>query len=178
MRLTVRFGPDQFEVVAGLDPKKLAVPFGARVTKAEIALLLHPEFKPSGQVEFQIAPGGRRILDGSMTFTSDASGLVATGTINGHLPGVDKAEGTIEYRAQQWSGKITVESSQIKIPSPEGRSRCRDHRQHRTGRFRARSPRAARWQRGRLRVSSKDRGDGFIYTGKGEFMCPASTRSP
>jgi hypothetical protein len=171
MRLTVRFGPDQFEVVAGLDPKKLAVPFGARVTKAEIALLLHPEFKPSGQVEFEIAPGGRRILDGRMTFTSDANGLVATGTVDGHLPGVDKAEGVIEYRAQQWSGKITVESSQIKIPYLKAASvvvTIDNAGPAASGHVLLELPGNNEVD---LEVSRKP-GAGFVYTGKGDFNVP------
>ncbi len=171
MRLTIRFGPDQFEVVAGLDPKKLTVPFGAKVTKAEIGLLLHPEFKPSGQVEFEIAPGGRRILDGQMTFESDASGLVATGTINGHLPGVDKAEGVVKYRADQWSGKITVESGQIKIPYLKTASvvvTIDNAGPAASGHVLLGLPGDNEVD---LEVSRKP-GAGFVYTGKGDFKVP------
>jgi Domain of unknown function (DUF4157) len=171
MRLTVRFGPDRFEVVSGLDPKHLTMPFGARVAKAEIGLLLYPEFKPSGQVEFVIAPGGRKIIDGQMKFDADANGLVATGTINGHLPGVDKAEGVIEYRAQQWSGKITVESSQIKIPSLKAADlvvTIDNTGPTASGHVLLGLPGGNEVD---LRVS-RERGGGFIYAGKGEFNVP------
>jgi hypothetical protein len=117
MKLIVRFGPDRFEVVAGLDPKKLRMPFGAKVTRAELGLLLHPEFKPTGVVEFLIGSERRKVLDGSMTFEADADGLVAVGKTRAYLPGVDAAEGTIEFRAGRWSGQVTIESSQIKLPS-------------------------------------------------------------
>jgi len=42
---------------------------------------------------------------------------VARGKLRAYIPGVDQAEGTVEYRYQKgWSGGITVESTQIKLP--------------------------------------------------------------
>jgi Domain of unknown function (DUF4157) len=117
IKLVVRFGPDRFELVTKLDAKKLKLPFGARVTRADLGLLLHPEFKPTGEVEFEVGRGRRKVLDGRMAFESDADGLVAVGAVRAWLPGVDAAEGTIEYRAGQWTGQVTIAASQIGIPA-------------------------------------------------------------
>ena len=87
MKLTVEFGPDRFAITAGLDPKKLSAPFGAKITKAQIGIDLYPEFKPTGEAAFELAGGGRKILTGGVTLSADTAGLVAVGRVNVHLRG-------------------------------------------------------------------------------------------
>jgi hypothetical protein len=55
-------------------------------------------------------------------------GLVASGQLRVFIPGVDKAEATVTYKgggaygAGSWTGLITIESSQIKLPYVQGGS--------------------------------------------------------
>lgn len=116
MQLGVAFTPDSFKITAGLDPAKITLPIpGAKLTKAELALELAPEFKPSGTLAFELAPGGKKLVDGSLTIEPN-NGLSAKGKLNAYLPGVDKAEGTIQYLNNTWSGGVEISSSQIKLP--------------------------------------------------------------
>ena len=60
MQFGVAFSPNDFRITAGLDPQKIKPPIpGAKVKKAELAIVLVPEFNPSGTIEFEFAPGGR-----------------------------------------------------------------------------------------------------------------------
>jgi hypothetical protein len=116
LELGVAFGPNELVIKAGLDPKKIRPPLpGAKVTKAELALALAPEFNPSGTLAFEYAPGGKKVLDATLEITKDANGLVARGTMHAYIPGVDQAEGQIVYQNHQWSGGVKVESTQIKL---------------------------------------------------------------
>lgn len=118
MQLGVAFGPGRLEITAGVDPKKISPPIpGAKITRAELTMALFPEFKPAGALDFELAPGGKKMLDAALTVEKDDAGLVARGKLRAYIPGVDQAEGTVEYRYQKgWSGGITVESTQIKLP--------------------------------------------------------------
>jgi hypothetical protein len=116
MELTVTFAPNELVIKAGLDPKKIRPPVpGAKVTKAELALVLAPEFEPAGSLGFELAPGGRKVLDATLDITKDAAGLVASGKLHAYIPGVDQAEGDVTYRNHQWSGGVHAESTQIKL---------------------------------------------------------------
>jgi hypothetical protein len=121
MKLGVRFSPTEFEIVAGIDPAKIGKPFpGVTITKAELALKLFP-FEPSGTLEFDLAPGGKKILDAQLKIKKgDAGGFLATGTLNAYVPGVDKADGTVKYENGEWSGFAKAETSKIKLPYVTG----------------------------------------------------------
>jgi hypothetical protein len=117
MPLVIAFGPNELGIKTGLDPTKIKLPLPHfKLKRAELALIFLPEFKPSGTIEFEMAPGGKKVLDGSIKIEADLNGIVAAGTINGYFPGVDKAEGNVEYRNRKWTGGIVIESSQIKLP--------------------------------------------------------------
>jgi hypothetical protein len=119
MKLKVEFSPTDFRITAGIDPNKINPPFpGAKITKAELALILAPEFEPSGVVEFQYAPSANKLLDGSLKIERDPQGLAAKGQINAYLPGVDKAQGEVKYSGGKWSGGIIIESTQLKNKFP------------------------------------------------------------
>jgi hypothetical protein len=117
MKLQVRFSPTKFEIAAGLDPKKIGKPFpGVTITKAELTLSLVP-FEPSGTLEFDLAPGGKKILDAQLTIKkSTAGGFLAIGNLNAYIPGVDKADGSVKYEDGKWSGFAKAETTQIKLP--------------------------------------------------------------
>ena len=118
MQLDIAFGPGRLEITGGLDPTKISPPIpGAKITRAELTMALFPEFKPSGALDFELAPGGKKMLDAALTVEKDDAGLVATGKLRAYIPGVDQAEGDFKYRYKEgWSGGITVESTQIKLP--------------------------------------------------------------
>ncbi|HEY3629003.1 MAG TPA: DUF4157 domain-containing protein [Terracidiphilus sp.] len=112
--LHVKFDKESFALVAPLDAKKLKPPIpGAKITEGEIGLQLAPQFKPYGNLAFELVTGPKKILDGKIEVTADAQGLLATGVIHVFLPGVDNAEGTVKYQNREWSGGVKIESTQM-----------------------------------------------------------------
>lgn len=119
MKLGVVFAPDRLEIVGDIDTKHIQPPIpGFRVTQAQLSMLLHPEFKPSGTLAFVIEPRGRRVVEGALMVGADAQGFFARGDIRAFLPGVDEARGLLTYRKTGWEGSIHVEGSQFKLPLP------------------------------------------------------------
>ena len=107
--LGVAFGPNQFTISAGLDTDKISPPIpGAKITKAELALVLAPEFNPSGKLAFTYAPGDKKLADADLTITKDAHGLAANGNLNAYLPGVDQAKGTLAYSNHHLTGRVDI----------------------------------------------------------------------
>jgi hypothetical protein len=117
INLGIAFGADDFRITTDFKDKvKLPFP-GFKLTESSLALILYPDFKPSGTIAFELLPGGKKLIDGKLTAEADADGFVARGDLNAYLPGVDKAGGKIEYGIKRgWSGGVTVESTQIKLP--------------------------------------------------------------
>lgn len=114
--LDVAYAGGELKVMKGLEPDKIKRPLpGVRVTKAEVAMLLAPEFRPQGTLAFELGTG-RKLADGELVITRDEAGLVGTATVKVYIPGVDEAKGTFIYRASGWSGELAIESSHIKIP--------------------------------------------------------------
>ncbi|HEX2873662.1 MAG TPA: DUF4157 domain-containing protein [Polyangiaceae bacterium] len=120
MRLQLRFGPDRLELIGGFDPSKMHLPIpGFKITRAEAALLLHPTFTPSGTVEFEVTPSGKRkVLQGKLLLGSDGLGFFARGELQAFLPGVDDARGELTYRKSGWSGSLHVDASKFRLPVP------------------------------------------------------------
>jgi hypothetical protein len=129
-QLDVSFKPGQMFIGKTLGPNDLKEPFpGVRVSEASLGLQLAPEFKPEGKVVFQFGPKGKPPLaDATLAVSTDGTGLVAEGKLRVFIPGVDKAEADVTYKgggdygAGSWSGTITIESSQIKLPYIESGS--------------------------------------------------------
>jgi hypothetical protein len=121
-KLDVTYAKGELKVAKGLDEAALKKKsfLGAKITKAEIALVLAPEFKPEGVIEFQIGPDKAPLATGNLSVTKDDLGLVASGRLKLNIPKIDTAETDIIYRAgggrNEWEATIKIESSQIKLP--------------------------------------------------------------
>jgi hypothetical protein len=121
--IDVAYEKGELKLAKAIDPSRLRSPLpGVHLTKAEVALILAPEFRPSGTVALRAGPAAHPLATADITVTRDDAGLVARGVLNAHVPAVEKAEGEVTYRNEQWSGGITVESSHIKIPGIESGS--------------------------------------------------------
>lgn len=117
LNINVNFAQGSLNANVNVPPERIRLPFpGARITRAELGLDLAPEFRPYGLVAFAIGPAARPVIDGSVTAEADANGLVLRGDVFAHIPGVDNAQGHVEYRNRRWSGFILIESSQIRLP--------------------------------------------------------------
>jgi hypothetical protein len=117
MTLAVALDPDSLRVRLEAPADKLKPPMpGFRFTRAELTALLLPDFKPEGVLAFEVGPQGRPVATGELNISADEGGLVLTGTLDAHLPRVERARGDIAYRNGQWSGGISIASAQIGIP--------------------------------------------------------------
>ena len=118
--LQIKFGPDYLALAVPIDASKLTskVPLpGFKVTKAGIELALFPEFKASGTIDMIYASGGKQIGDGSIVLgASPGEGLTAIALIHATIPGVENTELKAAYKAGEWTGTVTLESSNIKLP--------------------------------------------------------------
>jgi hypothetical protein len=112
--LDVEFSKDSFKLSKDILPEKLKKPFpGTTITKAAIAIQLAPDFKPSGNLEFEVKPGAKKLLEGKVEITTDGKGLIAKGDLRGFLPGVDDATGKVTYQDEQWSGEVNIATTQL-----------------------------------------------------------------
>jgi hypothetical protein len=116
--LKFHFGPESFALEVGIDEGKLkgkeAVK-GFKITKAQIDLPLYPEFKPSGTIGLEFAPG-KKLAEGEVTVSAEDEKLKAHGTIQAYIPGIDKTEITVDYMGGEWSGSVTIEAKKINLP--------------------------------------------------------------
>ena len=110
------FAQDSLNVTVKL-PKKLDVPIpGFEVTDFGFSLQLLPEFKPEGHIGFIIGRGKRALMTGKLMISADEEGLVATGDVLAHVPGLDEATGHVIYRPSKgWSGAFTITTTKIRF---------------------------------------------------------------
>jgi len=163
------FAEDSLEVT--VPQKKPRSPIrGFTVTEFNFALQLLPEFKPSGTIAFTIGTGKRALMSGVITFTADAEGLLATGEVLTHIPGVDETTGTVTYRPSQgWSGIITITTSKIPyVQNANVTAALSNEGLDLTGGLAITLP-------GEQKVSlnvKKRSPTSWVYIGKGEFQVP------
>lgn len=113
-KFDVSFDKEKFVLSKDIPKEKLKLPIpGLKITEAKIGLQLGPAFKPEGTVAFQLDAGQKKLLDGSITLSADADGLVAEGKVHAYLPGVDNAEGDIKLQNKRWSGIVKIETTQL-----------------------------------------------------------------
>jgi hypothetical protein len=121
-RIDVAYKNNELSVSKGVDEETLKKKslLGAKITGAKISLLLSPEFKPEGRIDFQMGPDKAPLMTGYVTVNKDDTGLVATGKFKLNIPKVDNAEFDITYRAGEgrndWEATIKIDSTQIHLP--------------------------------------------------------------
>ncbi len=114
--LQLELDPDHLRLFLAVPPDRLRSPIPhLRFTKAELSAQLLPEFHPEGVLEFAVGPAARPFATGRIAVSADANGLVLDGTLDAHIPRVEQAQGRISYRNGQWTGGITIASTQIGI---------------------------------------------------------------
>lgn len=117
-KLDVEFGPDLLKIVKGIEPEKLKSPAPKvfRFTQGNLSLQLAPTFLASGSLSFTVGPAANPLILGELAARADGDAFVASGTLKParKIPGVDKAEGVVEYHSKNgWSGKLTSSTSSI-----------------------------------------------------------------
>lgn len=165
-QIKVTLEQETFSGSLDIPPEKIHLPIpGFEVKESTLGLILAPEFKATGAFGFRVGS----LVDGSLTASADTDGFVAKGEINAHLPGVDKANGRLEYRQRRWSGGIEIASTQIKIPGVESgvlRVTLTDDGLVPSGEI------ALKLGEQRATLGIQRRGQNWIYTGRGKFAIP------
>jgi hypothetical protein len=122
-RLDVVYKRGELAVTKDLKPADLKPPFpGVRIKEAGIGLKLAPTFVPEGKLLLQFGADEKPLAEAALKVTTDGVGIVVDGLLRVFIPGVDKAEANVVYKgggaygAGGWTGLITIESSQIKLP--------------------------------------------------------------
>jgi len=115
-KLDIAYKDGVLSVTKGLDLENYKSPLkGAKITKADIGLDLAPELKAKGELGFEYAPSGKKLLDASLSASADTNGLKVAGDIHAYLPGVDSADGHIEYSTNGgWSGGAKATATDLK----------------------------------------------------------------
>ena len=105
LKIAVWLRDGEFGGAATVDPSQIKLPIpGYKTTRSELGLELAPVFRPYGVFGFEVGPS----LTGEVTATAGANGFEAHGTLNARLPGVDKAQGTLDFVDGKWSGAIDI----------------------------------------------------------------------
>ncbi|MGB8886250.1 MAG: DUF4157 domain-containing protein [Candidatus Korobacteraceae bacterium] len=121
--LDVEYAKGALKVYKGLDEEVLKKKsfLGMQITKAQVSLLLAPDFKPEGTLEAKVGTGATPLATASIKVGTDAVGLVADGKLKLNIPKLQTAESDISYKGgggrDEWASEIHVKSDAIKIPS-------------------------------------------------------------
>ncbi len=88
-----------------------------RFTTAKLGVDLLPEFKPAGELGFNVGPNpASPYLIGLITVTGDSSGLKLEGAMTVQLPNINPIPGKVWYRNAQWGGEVEIKATDIKFP--------------------------------------------------------------
>lgn len=169
--LDIHFAFAQDSLVVRLPKKKPHIPIpGFTVKEFDLALELLPEFKPSGTIGFTIGTGKRALMSGVLEISADAEGLLATGDVFAHIPGLDEAKGHVTYsKSKGWSGSFIVTASNIKfVQNASVTVTLNNDGLNLHGGMDVVLPGE---QRASLRIK-KMSDTSWVYTGKGEFKVP------
>lgn len=104
-----------------LSPKDVNIPIpGVTVTESSIEVLLEEgQISATGVLAFKLST----FADAKLEANVDKSGFVAKGTVDFHMPGLDTAKGTVLYKDKKLSGRIDIETAQLKkIPGVQSAS--------------------------------------------------------
>ena len=116
-KFDVHFDKTKFEATKAIPKEQLKrflpIP-GVTVTSGQLGLQIAPEFKPEGHLEFEVGSAKKKLLTGTLDMSANEQGLYAKGQVFLSLPGVDKAEGSLTFENNQWSGEANIETSQLR----------------------------------------------------------------
>ncbi|OYT97080.1 MAG: hypothetical protein CFE49_03865 [Pseudomonas sp. PGPPP3] len=171
-RLDVAYEQGELKVTKGLDPKSIKSPLpGVSLTRAEVSIVLAPEFKPEGTLALRAGPEKKPLADGVLKLSRDDAGLVVQGDLRLHVPGVDESLVRVTYRSGAWSGELTIQSTQIKVPYVEsGSLTVRVHPQSGVtadGRLQLGLPGG-----NKAEVGLQRSGERWVFSGSGTFKIP------
>src|SRR5262249_23669799 len=128
-KLDVVYKGGELAIKKDLGPKDLKAPFpGVRVKEATLSLKLAPAFVTQDDLALVFVPADKPLAEAALKASTDGVGLVLAGQLKVFIPGVDKAEADVTFKgggaygAGTWTGTITIESSQIKLPYIESGS--------------------------------------------------------
>jgi Domain of unknown function (DUF4157) len=114
--ITVAIEKERLSAGVAVPPEKLksALPVpGLEITEANIQLsVANAKLKATGGFAFKYTT----IADGKVTATADASGFVATGAVELHIPGLSEAKGEVWVREGRFGGQITIGADKLKFP--------------------------------------------------------------
>lgn len=119
-QLDVAYSNGELKVYKGLDEGAIKNKSftGARITKAEVGILLSPEFKPYGRLEFEI---GKNLINGDLNLSNDDVGLVAEGNLTAKIPKMETAQSKITYKGgadrNLWDASLNIKPENIKVGS-------------------------------------------------------------
>jgi hypothetical protein len=89
----------------------------ATITNASISATLLPDLGAEGNLDIAFGNASRPAATANLNISANvANGFTATGTVRANLPRVDNAEGRIAYRDGNWTGSITLSTTQIPVP--------------------------------------------------------------
>lgn len=169
--LLIIYENNELRLGVELDPRRLRSPFpGFTITESTLTLGLMP-LSATGRVAFALGRGATPVANGYVEAGVDGSGLFATGRLDAHIPGIDEASGEVQYRGGAWSGRILIESSQIRLP---GVTRAQlqldvDNEGLRpSGEVEFDLPR----ELGNVTVGLRREGTRFVYVGRGRLRVP------
>jgi hypothetical protein len=118
-KLTIDYADEKLWISSGLDKAKLEamspIP-GAKVTDASIKIDLFPEFKPSGNLAFELSAKTRKLMAATVEIYPEDNALAAKGTVKLAIPRVDEAGGTVKYSKGAWSMDARIAADKINVP--------------------------------------------------------------
>jgi Domain of unknown function (DUF4157) len=114
--MNLEFGQGHMRAFYGTVPRGGRPIPGGRLTEMSLGAELMPEFRPVGRLAMEFGPAARPLGNLTLEASADESGLVFTGDLFVQIPGTDRSQGHVEYRNNQWSGFVVVESSKIRLP--------------------------------------------------------------
>jgi hypothetical protein len=117
LRLSISGERAAVELKAGKKAISTPVP-GLRITEAGLSVTVFPDLKGEGTLDVAVGPADKPYAQGRLTVSADANGLVTSGDVVGHIPGIDEAKGNVTYQNRQLSGSLNLSASQFKVPIP------------------------------------------------------------
>ncbi|HVZ38040.1 MAG TPA: DUF4157 domain-containing protein [Candidatus Kapabacteria bacterium] len=163
-----------------LDAKSLKPGFtGMRITNADVAMNLGPEFKPSGTVSFEVGPKGRPIVSATVAVSADSQGFLATGDMTATVPGMDEAKGKVSYRpVEGWSGSVKLATSKSFIRNVNAELQFGKDGVSVTGGATISLPNKPNNQEVALTAEKEKGSDKWVFTGTGIFRIPGDRVDP